>query len=124
MGHKEIKYRTRHSIGTPRRDYATFSMSAGAKMTAKLVYQLMEDFNLFDQTVRLHAFIRASNEGIVQSSEFCQPRSALCEFALGKPKLIMIVARLVSGGHRSTWNAETLLQVLSGQKAIYRLVGF
>jgi len=37
-------------------------MSAGAKLTAKLVYQLMEDFNLFDQTVRLHAFIRASND--------------------------------------------------------------
>ena len=115
MGHKEIKYRTRHSIGTPRRDYATFSMSAGAKLTAKLVYQLMEDFNLFDQTVRLHAFIRASNEGILQSSEFCQPRSALCEFALGKLKLVMIVARLVSGGHGSTWDAETFRQILSGQ---------
>jgi hypothetical protein len=99
-------------------------MSAGAKLTAKLVYQLMEDFNVFDQTVRLHAFIRASNEGISQSSEFCQPRSALCEFALGKLKLVMIVARLVCGGHGSTWDAETFRQALSGQKAICRLAGF
>jgi len=46
-------------------------MGAGAKLTAKLVYQSMEDLDLFDQTVRLHAFSRASTEGILQSSEFC-----------------------------------------------------
>jgi hypothetical protein len=76
-------------------------MCAAAKFTPKLIYHLMEDLNLFDQTVRLHAFSRPSNEGILQSSEFYQPTSALCEFAFGKLKLVMIVTRLISCGHGS-----------------------
>ena len=77
-------------------------MSAGAKLTAKLVYQLMEDLNLLDQTGRLHAFSRTSIEGILQSSELWQFGSALRQFALGKLKVAMIEDRLASGGHGST----------------------
>jgi hypothetical protein len=81
------------------------SMCAGEKLTAKSVYHLMKDLDLFYQTVRLHAFSRASNEGMLQSSEFWQPCSAFFEFALGKLKLVMIVARPASGNHGSTWDA-------------------
>ena len=90
-------------------------MCAGAKLTAKLVDQSMQDLDLFDQTVRLHAFSRASIEGILQGSEFCQPRSALREFVLGKLKPVMIVTPLVSGGH----DAETL-PARVGVRSIYR----
>jgi hypothetical protein len=81
-------------------------LCAGAKLTAKLVYQSMEDLDFFDQTVRLHAFSRASTEGILQSSESCQPRSALRELFLGKLKLVKIVAPLVSGGHAETFGRD------------------
>jgi hypothetical protein len=74
-------------------------------LAAKSFYHLMKDLDLFYQTVRLHAFSRTSNEGMLQSSEFWQPCSAFFEFALGKLKLVMIVARPVSGNHGSTWDA-------------------
>jgi hypothetical protein len=86
-------------------------MCAGAKLTAKVVYQSMEDLDLFEETVSLRTFSRASTEGILQSSEFCQPKSTLREFVLSKLKLVMIVAPLVSGGHDAeTFRAGTSLR--------------
>jgi hypothetical protein len=82
-----------------RRNHVGLSTGAAAKLTAKLLYQLMEDLNLFEQTVRLHAFSRTSIEGILSSSEVWQFGSALCQFALGKLKVAMIEDRLASGGH-------------------------
>jgi hypothetical protein len=89
-------------------------MCAGAKLTAKLVYQSMQDLDLFDQAVRLRAFSRASTEGVLQGSEFWQARSALREFVLGKLKLVMIVTPLVSGSH----DAEPSGRI--GIRSIYR----
>jgi hypothetical protein len=40
-------------------------MPTRAKLTTKLVHQLMKDLDLFDQSVGPQAFSRASNKGIL-----------------------------------------------------------